>query len=182
MPRPSTRAERVALLRYAEAAGGRDALIGWIEEALKEGKQRAGRKRYKERYSIATYERLAEAKPKDRAKIFEQLMDEGRIEGIGSRPSIVKRAKRNFRKGEKQLVETMNKFKAAFDKLRFTDDQLAQLKDSIRARIESRCETLPGVNARGYTCPSDTQSDGKKHDTPRSRAPSPPKRTRPRQP
>ena len=45
MPRPSTRAERVALLRYAEAAGGRDALIGWIEEALKEGKQRAGRKR-----------------------------------------------------------------------------------------------------------------------------------------
>jgi hypothetical protein len=181
MPRPSTRGERVVLLRYAEAAGGRDALIGWIDEALKEGKQRAGRKRYKERYSIDTYERLAETKPKDRTKIFEQLIDEGRIEGIGSRPSIVKRAKRNFRKGEKQLVETMSKFKAAFDKLRFTDDQLAQLKDFIRAQIESRRESLQRVNTRGYTCPSDTQSDGSKHDTPRSGALSPPKRIRPRE-
>jgi hypothetical protein len=43
----------------------------------------------------------------------------------------------------------MNKFKAAFDKLRFTDDQLAQLKDSIRARIESRCAAS---SLRGGNC------------------------------
>src|SRR5260370_808660 len=83
MPRPSKSAERLMLRRYAEAAGGRDALIGWIDEALSETKPQRGRKRYKERYSIATLERLFEAKPKDRARIFEQLIDEGRIGGIG---------------------------------------------------------------------------------------------------
>lgn len=170
MPRKPTSAE-------LRRAGGRDELIRLIDEALSEPKPRRGRKRYKERYTLDTLEQLAEAKPKDRAKIFEHLIDEGRIDGIGSPPSIVKRANRNFRKLEKQLIETANKFKAAFDKLRLTDDQVVQLKDSIRARIESQQRVKPG----GYTCPSETQPDGKKYDPPRSRAPSPPKRTRPRQ-
>jgi hypothetical protein len=103
MPRPSKSTERAVLRRYADAAGGRDALIGWIDAALSETKPQRGRKRYTERYSIAVLKRLAEAEPKDRVKIFDQLIDEGRIGGIGQRKSIVERARRNFRKGEKQL-------------------------------------------------------------------------------
>src|SRR5713101_3193902 len=177
MPRPSKSAERVVLRRYAEAAGGRDALIGWIDAALSETQPQRGRKRYTERYSIALFEMLAEAKPKDRVKIFEQLIDEGRIGGIGTKKSIVQRAGRNFRKGEKQLAQTIGKFKEAFDQLHFTNDQLAQLRDLIRARIKSQ----QAMRAGAYSCPQVTQPDVKAHDTPGSRTPSSPKRTRPRQ-
>jgi hypothetical protein len=170
MPRPPKPAERRVLRRYADAAGGRDALIGWIDEALSETKPQRGRKRYEERYTIAMLKRLAEAEPKDRARIFEQLIDEGRIGGVGQRKSILERARRNFRKGEKQLVETASKFKAAFD-------QLGRLTDSFRARIESQ----QPMKASAYSCPQVRQPDGKAHDTSGSRTPSPPKRTRPRQ-
>ena len=54
--------------------------------------------------------------------------------GIGQRKSIVKRADRNLRKMEKQLEPSLSQFKAAFDQLA---NQLGQLRDSIRARIES---------------------------------------------
>jgi hypothetical protein len=169
MPHPSKRAERVVLRRYADAAGGRDALIRWIDEALSEAKPRRGRKRYVERYKIATLLLLAEAKPKDRTKIFEQLIDEGHIKGVTSvRKSLVERARRNFRKAEKELSETVKKFKDAFDQL--------QLSDSIRAQIESQQR----VKASGYNCPSVKQIDGRKHDTGRGRAPSAPERARPR--
>jgi hypothetical protein len=177
MPRPSKSAERVVLRRYAKAAGGRDALIGWIDAALSETQPQRGRKRYSERYSIALIERLAEANPKDRVEIFQQLIDEGRIGGIGTKKSIVQRATRNFRKGEKKLIEMVSKFKEAFDQFRFTDHQLAQLRDSIRARIESQQR----VKARGYPRPQVTQPDGKAYDTSGSRTPSPPERTRSRQ-
>jgi hypothetical protein len=55
MPRQPTSTE---LRRYVEAAGGRDALIRLIDEALSEAKPRRGRKWYKERYTIGTLERL----------------------------------------------------------------------------------------------------------------------------
>jgi hypothetical protein len=134
MPRRPTPTE---LRRYVKAAGGRDALVRLIDDALSEAKPRRGRKRYQERYTIDIIERLAGAKPKDRVKIFQQLIDEGRIGGIGERKSIVKRANRNFRKGEKKLAETIGKLKEAFDQLRFTDEQLAQLRDLTRARVKS---------------------------------------------
>jgi hypothetical protein len=144
MPRPSKPLERAVLRRYAELAGGRDALIGWIDEALSETKPRRGRKRYEERYTIDTLQRLAEAKPKDRTKIFEQLIDERRIGGIGQRKSIVKRADRNLRKVVKQLEPSLSQFKAAFDQLA---NQLGQFRDSIRVRIESQQR----VTASEYT-------------------------------
>ena len=162
MPRPSKPLERAVLRRYAELAGGRDALIGWIDEALSETKPRRGRKRYGERYTIATLEQLAEAKPKDRTKIFEQLIDEGRIGGIGQRKSIVKRADRNFRKMEKQLEPSLSQFKAAFDQLaNQLGNQLDQLRDSIRARIESQRR----VKAKEYTRSLVTKTRGSHDDT-----------------
>jgi hypothetical protein len=97
MPRQPTSTE---LRRFVGAAGGRDALIRLIDEALSEAKPRRGRERYRERYTIGTLERLAKAKPKDRVKIFEQLIDEGRIGGIGTKKSIAQRAGRNFHKGQ----------------------------------------------------------------------------------
>jgi hypothetical protein len=172
MPRLSKPLERAVLRRYAELAGGRDALIGWIDEALSETKPRRGRKRYGERYTIATLQQLAEAKPKDRTKIFEQLIDEGRIGGIGQRKSIVKRADRNFRKMEKQLELSFSQFKAAFDQL---GNQLGQLKDSIRARIESQQR----VKAKEYTRSLVTKTRGS-HDDTGSGSPRTTKQARPR--
>jgi hypothetical protein len=47
-PRQPTAADYKALRRLYDAAGGRDALDGWIEAALREGKQRRGPKQKKE--------------------------------------------------------------------------------------------------------------------------------------
>jgi hypothetical protein len=182
MPRPSNPAERIVLRRFAKAAGGREALIGWIDEALKEGRQRSGPKGFEERYTVATLMRLAEAKPKDRTKMFEQLLAEGRIGGIGTPESIVERARRNFKKGEKQLETSLNHAKAALSPLetslnqaKAAFDQLGRLIDSLRTRNESPNHMKPHESTRSL----ETKTRGP-HDDSGSKAPRPSKRARPR--
>jgi hypothetical protein len=174
MPRKPLRKPTSAELRRAvEAFGGRDAFIRRVDEALSETKPRRGRERYEDRYTDDTLMRLLEAKPKDRTRIFQQLIDEGRIRGVTSnRKSLVERARRNFKKAEKPLAEAASKFKAASDQL----SQLAQrFTDSIRALIES----TDRLKVRGYTRSLVTKTRGS-HEAARGRSPSPPKRIRPR--
>jgi hypothetical protein len=178
MPRDPTPAEKRALRRFLDSAGSKEEFNRWIDAALKEGKQRRGRKKYKLGIPLDDLLRVLEPpKGVSRTEAIRQLTRNYHL-GEGIEQSTVERLRREVKGFERESGKTVIALRDAFKDL---DRDLDALRDLIRARIKSRSESLQDVNARGYTSPSDTQSDRSKDDTPRSRALSPPKRTRPRQ-
>lgn len=161
-PRSPTTADYKALRRLAAAAGTRQELGRWIDEALREGKGQSGRKAYADRFNFGTLERLLGTEGKTRTELIRQLVrNDPRKRGTGIEKSAIDRVRRKLRVVEMEL-----------DKI-----DLSGFADFIRARIKSQ----QPVKRPEYTCPSVAHPDGRFHDTPRGRAPSPTKRTRKRQ-
>ena len=177
MPRQPKHADLMALRRLHDAAGSREELIRWIDAALGEEKQRRGPKAYSERFSLGTYQRISATRGARRTELIRQLVREDlRLRGRGTESSAVQRVSRKLRKLDDDLQTLMDN---AFEHLRpllFTDEELRNFTDLIRARIKSR----QPVRGAEYNCPSVTQlDDGRFHDTSGNRAPSPPERARP---
>lgn len=117
MARPPAAADYKALRRLHDAAGSRKRLNRWIDAALKEGKQKAGRKKYQDRLSIDTFRRLGELRGRKRAEAIRQLVRSGKIRGAGTEASTVERFSREFHKLEKNMARFVDHFRAALPDL-----------------------------------------------------------------
>jgi hypothetical protein len=113
-PRRPTADDYNRLRRLHDAAGSREELNRWIDDAVRQGKQRRGPKRYKNRLTIGMYQRLFEADAKDRTEIIKQLVRDGVIPGRGTPESKAERVRRELRKGQKDLEQTMRRFEDQF--------------------------------------------------------------------
>jgi len=112
--RRPTVADLRRLHRLYAAAGSREELIRWIDDALREGSRRHGPKPYKNRFTIGMLGHLFEAQGKDRIEIIKQLVRDGVIPGRGTLESRVERGRRDLRKMEKGLEQTMRRFEDQF--------------------------------------------------------------------
>jgi hypothetical protein len=110
MARTPTANDHNTLRRLHDAAGSREELNRWIDVALREGKRRRGPKQYKNRLTIGMYKQLFKADGKDRTDIIRQLVRDGVIPGRGAPESKAERIRRDLRKVEKDLGQTMRRF------------------------------------------------------------------------
>lgn len=104
-----------ALLRLLDLVGGDlKELNRWARALLKHGRQKRGRKKYRDRISIGTYERLLGLQGRERTEAIRELVRDGRIRGTGAEASTVKRFSREFRHFEKNVVRMVNQFRDFF--------------------------------------------------------------------
>jgi hypothetical protein len=113
MNRPPTADDYNRLRRLHDAAGSREELNRWIDHAVREGKRRRGPKQYKNRLTIDMYQQLFEADQKDRTEIIKELVRDG-VPGRGTPESKAERIRRELRKLEKDLEQTMRRFEDQF--------------------------------------------------------------------